>query len=420
MDDRLLPAASRAAERLVDALATLNATPAFGSDATGYPQVVDALTGALASVGVEAETIPVPRSLLEHEWGADLARAAEYIPVRALHDRSIVHARIPGVDREAAAVHLTQHYDLPGFFAPAGPWSSRAGDGTLAARGVNQCRSGVYSILVAAGALAELSPAGDVHVSFTPDNHLGGETGAGYMVAEGIGRAPYVITGGASGVGGMILGYKGAAWVRVRVHGVAALASQAQSAVNAIDAMRAVQAAVADLAERVGARVAELPTKPEDARAASLTSGRIVSDGVGFPETCTLYLDRRALPEESLDDAVTELRAVVERVAADLPGVHVEVELLHAAESAAIDPTARLATTHAASVRHITGREAEMFVLPYYTEHRLFSGAWGSQVIAYGPGDGSVEPDADLVTMDDIRVAAAAVASTVIALGEPS
>jgi succinyl-diaminopimelate desuccinylase len=419
MDD-LLPAATRAAEHLTGDMAALNATPAFGSDATGYPQVVDTLTKALASVGLEAETIPVPRALLEHEWGSDLGRAAEYIPVRELRDRSIVYARIPGADPDAAAVHLTQHYDLPGFFAPAGAWASRAGDGVLAARGVNQCRSGVYSILVAAAVLAERVPAGDVHVSFTPDNHLGGETGAGHLVAEEIGRAPYVITGGASGVGGMILGYKGAAWIRVRVHGVAALASQPQSAVNAIDAMHAVQTAIADLAERVGARVSALPTKPADARAASLTSGRIVSAGVGFPETCTLYLDRRALPEESLDEAVTELRAVVERVAPELPGARLEVELLHAAESVAIERSARLVTTHAASVQRITGREPEAFVLPYYTEHRLFADGWGSEVLAYGPGDGSVSADADLVALEDIRDAAAAIASTVVALEERS
>lgn len=407
-------------DRLPAVMRELNATPAFGSVGTGYPATTALLLDAMRELGLEPTAIPVPQEYLVREWGQELEKTRDYIPVRAFADRAILLARIPGRDPYAPSLHLSQHYDLPGFYAPAGDWDADSGDSWIRSAGANQCRGGVLALLAAAGtiAAAERPAAGDVYLSFTPDNHLGGETGAGFLVEENIGRSPYVITGGASGPSGLVLGYKGAAWIRVTVHGQQGLASQPHLAINAIDKMRTVQNAIAELGLRLSERPSAFPARPEAMRVPTITQARIDSSGLSIPERCVLYVDRRLTPEESMDSVFEEFRSVVDSARLADPDLLVDVDLVHAVEGSAVDPGESLATLLATSIQDVLGVVADPFVLPYYTEHRLFTHGWGAQVVGYGPGRSDASPDNDILHLEDIRSSATVIALAASRLSE--
>jgi acetylornithine deacetylase/succinyl-diaminopimelate desuccinylase-like protein len=201
--------------------------------------------------------------------------------------------------------------------------------------------------------------------------------------------------------------------LEVIVHGRAAHAAMPDTGV---DALRAAHALIGALYAHAGELAA---TRSAVAGIASPTlvvgtiDGGINTNVV--PDRVRFALDRRVIPEERADDVEYALRARIERVAATMPGITLEVRRLLRARPLA--PLPRHEVMVDALARHasaIVGERVEATGTPLYTDARLY-GERGVPTVLYGAGPRTlVESNAkradENLVLDDLRKATKVVA----------
>jgi acetylornithine deacetylase/succinyl-diaminopimelate desuccinylase-like protein len=128
-----------------------------------------------------------------------------------------------------------------------------------------------------------------------------------------------------------------------------------------------------------------------------------------------MYVDRRILPEETVDSALDEIRQIVISLQAKDPTLKVDLEVVHAVEPAATDAGSRLAEVLRRNIREVLGVEPRTAILPYYTEFRLFRHGWSAETIDYSPGRRMVvKGEVERVLVSDVMVAAKVLALTAL------
>src|SRR5262249_42888218 len=142
-----------------------------------------------------------------------------------------------------------------------------------------------------------------------------------------------------------------------------------------------------DLQPKLAARSSRWRVAPAESTGATLVCSRIESSpGIRVPDRCSLFVDRRVLPEETATSAFEEIMDIIRGLQAQDKDLVVEVEKLHVVEPAASDPDAALARALARNVQAVLGAEPKTELHTYYTEFRLFPHQWGAETVNYGPG----------------------------------
>jgi succinyl-diaminopimelate desuccinylase len=414
---RLTESIDRQTDEIAATLTELAAIPALGKTGDGYPEVAELLLDKLAATGLDVRAIDVPKEFLLSKWGDDFEKTAEYIAVSRFVPRTIAFGALTQATHVAPSLHLTQHYDLPARLATELARTKVAtANGRVSAPGVSFCRAGIAAMLAAVKAVitSGLGLRGDLFLSLTPDNHLGGETGAGYLIDQGIGRSEMVLAGSESGVDTVVLGYKGALWVKVITHGKTATAAVPHQGINAIDKMVEIHQSLSELRSRLAMRTSEWPIATGDTPGATLVCSQIVSAGWGVPHTCTMFVDRRVLPDETTQSALREILDAVDSAKAKDPELSVDVEVIHASEPVATDRQARLPDALLRNIRTVVGTEPRTLLETYYTELRLFAEHWGAEAVSYSPGrPSSSEEQPESVAVSDVLASAKVIALTI-------
>jgi acetylornithine deacetylase/succinyl-diaminopimelate desuccinylase-like protein len=137
-----------------------------------------------------------------------------------------------------------------------------------------------------------------------------------------------------------------------------------------------------------------------------------------------LKLDRRIIPDEDVDAAEADLRAVIERAAAQSPGVRLEIRrLLLARPLRPLPGHERLVQGLACHGQRVFGEAIAATATPLYTDARLYGEA-GVPVVLYGAGPRSIleanakRADENLL-LEDLRRATKVVAATLADLLVP-
>jgi hypothetical protein len=354
-------------EEALTMLREMTSIPADATTGEGYPETVDYLATAIDRFA-NARRIEVPQEYLDSHWGRDLALSREYLPVFGAAPRTIVVADIAGESPEIG-LHLSNNYDL--YW---GPRKERAGTVAqiLALKALRQ--SGV-----------RLSKS--VFLSATPDAYIGGETGAGYLVSQDIGRSDSVISASLGGPDVITCGYKGHFWAKITLYGKPTHGSRPTEGVNAIEGMTVVQEKIKVLAGKLEKRPSQLPIVPAHSNTPTIAMCRIAAnlDMTFIPGECSLYVDRRMTPEEKLADAMQELRDLLAEAARET-GLRIEVSFPHKVESSYTPPGDPLHATLKSNLADVIGCEPRSIIWSHYLGLHYFSAAWGSAAVAYTPG----------------------------------
>jgi succinyl-diaminopimelate desuccinylase len=173
---------------------------------------------------------------------------------------------------------------------------------------------------------------------------------------------------------------KGVVTYRIVVRGESTHASHPDEGANAIDAAR-------DLFDRVDAYDADLREREDDlvgrgyASVTSVEAGTEGNMGV-IPDACEFLLDRRVLPEESIEDVDAEVDALLAAAARE-DGVEADRETVQYYESASVPTDHPLAEL----VRAETGDRApsDPWGMTAATDAREFVAA-GIPAVVWGPG----------------------------------
>lgn len=212
--------------------------------------------------------------------------------------------------------------------------------------------------------------------------------GAEHLVASGF-QADGAIVGEPT-ENRLSLGHKGLEWLEFRFQGKAAHGGTPQAGINAIDAAaRLIELARTELVSRFGDRADPLLGPP------TLNFGTI--QGGDQPSTvaafCALTADRRSVPGEDFDSMTKELRAILDQVESEMPGLQTGLRrvpggmatLEHVAlKTAADNPVAESASN---ALRELLGSEGEPGDFPAWTDGALLAEFGGIPTVILGPGD---------------------------------
>ncbi len=227
---------------------------------------------------------------------------------------------------------LNAHIDVvpPGPNWSRDPFKMTVEGDRLYGRGASDNKGSVAAITAACVRLAS-HPGfkGELVVAFTCDEEIGGRSGLGYLLDNGL-RTDAAIVGDGS-IRTVGIAANGCMRFDVRVYGQAAHSSRNWLGVNAIEKATLIVDALAEYNRRLSQKKSSVPADPDsgvDHLRPSLTVAMIrggVKENV-VPPLCEITVDRRLIPEEKWEDAKNDLVALLESLKTKDPKLKFEVD----------------------------------------------------------------------------------------------
>ncbi len=224
--------------------------------------------------------------------------------------------------------------------------------------------------------------AGTVELHFTYDEEIGGTVGPQWILEQGLSEPDYVICAGFSHA--IITAHNGCLHLELTVTGKIGHAAEPDRAVDALQVTNSVLSALYDHRDELARIRSTVPGIVSPTLVVGTIEGGINTNVV--PDRVTLRVDRRVLPEESIDVVEQELGDLVHRVVGIYPGAGVSVQRIMSARPLSPQPgwekIAEALRRHAAA---LTGEEVPYVGAKLFTDARLYSEK-GIPVVLYGAG----------------------------------
>jgi len=207
-------------------------------------------------------------------------------------------------------------------------------------------------------------------------------------------------------------GTRGACWHRITLTGPSTHCGlTAPDAPDVMHFLARFAAEVEACHREVSARTHHLLASP----ACRITVARAGEVHNSTARACELVCDRRMLPGETTGAVADDLRARLDRVAREVPGVDYAIEFVALNEATETPLDSPLVTTLARNIRALRGTEAEIWGPPYGSDMRNFVVDAGIPTVNFGAGDfrRCHQPD-ECVPVSDLLSVARVVFATVI------
>ena len=354
----------------------------------------------LQGFGLDVEKYPVPQA-----------------EVQAQGLQSITNLIVRRRYGAGPTIALNAHGDVvpPGEGWTHDPYGAEIVDGRIYGRAAAVSKSDFASFTFAVRALESLQARlqGGVELHFTYDEEFGGELGPGWLLRHQLTKPNLLIAAGFSYE--VVTAHNGCLQLEVTVHGKMAHAAIPDSGVDALQAaVKILNALYAgnELYRQVTSSVAGI-THPY------LNVGRI-EGGTNtnvVPGKVVFKLDRRMIPEEQPAVVEAAIRKAIQDVAAQCPGITVEIRRLLLANALkplpGNKPLVEALQKHGAAV---FGQPIPVRGTPLYTDVRLYAEA-GIPGVIYGAGPRTVlESNAkradERLELEDLRRATQVIART--------
>jgi len=311
---------------------------------------------------------------------------------------------------ERPGLHMSGHYDV----VPAGvtwtsdPFQPEEEDGRLYGLGTSDMKGGIASIIGVVQALHEINTTlrNGLTFSFTPDEETGGLAGMGYLVQQGLIKADFGIITEPSQPHFVRLGHRGVLWVEVVTRGKTAHASMPYRGINAFKKLVRVAHGLEDLERELEGKITAAPVMAEQEKHPTICIGSVVHGGVKtnvVPDECSMMLDRRLIPEETVQEAFNEIRSVVEMLQRQDPEMQVELKQHLGIEAASITADSLISPTVAACHAQIHGRSPAIAIAPGFNDTHYMIRELGIPSLTYGPGTtGTAHTPNEYIVIEDL------------------
>jgi succinyl-diaminopimelate desuccinylase len=327
----------------------------------------------LQAFGLEAEQHPVPQA-----------------EVQAHGLQSITNLIVRRRYGQGPTIALNAHGDVvpPGEGWTHDPYGGEIVDGKIYGRAAAVSKSDFASFTFAVRALESLQAPlkGGVELHFTYDEEFGGELGPGWLLSHKLTQPDLLIAAGFSYE--VVTAHNGCLQLEVTVHGKMAHAAIPDSGVDAL------QAAVRIL-DRLyaGNQVYRQVTSSVDGITHPYLNVGWIEGGTNtnvVPGKVLFKLDRRMIPEEQPAVVEAEIREAIQGVAAQCPGITVDIRRILLAH--AMKPLPGNKPLVEAIQKHgqaVFGQPIPARGTPLYTDVRLYAEA-GIPGVIYGAGPRTV------------------------------
>ena len=414
--DLVLREIDSAADEIVDFAAELIRIPTVNPPGEFYPDCAQAIGARLQDFDFDVEY---------------LAAASRPEHTKAYPRINVLGRRFGRVARPL--LHLNGHFDVvpPGEGWTVDPFAGVVRAGRLYGRGSADMKAGLAAAIYAVEAVrrAGVGLQGTVEVSGTVDEESGGLAGVAWLAEQGkldASLTDFVIIPEPFGVDRICLGHRGVYWFDVVTYGRTAHGSMPFLGESAIVSMSRVLDAIRDeLAPALAGRVTAMPVVPEGARRPTINingvSGGQADTAQPTPcvaDRCTATFDRRFLLEENIKDVRREMISLLERVAADGPGLKYELSDRLIVEPVQTSKDSPLVTALQTAVDKVNGRPAQLVASPGTYDHKHVARLAGvNQCVAYGPGNLEIahQPD-EWCAIDDLVQTTKVIALTIVRL----
>lgn len=284
------------------------------------------------------------------------------------------------------------------------PFSGDIEAGRLYGRGSGDAKGPIASALEAVAALraANVSFDGTLELALVADEETMGFKGAGFLVEEGIVKPDVAIVGEPTTLR-VVHAQRGACWFRVKTRGVAGHGSAPERGVSAIRHMSEIVLRLDETLPDIAHPVLGGPSL----NVGTIHGGEKVNI---IPAGCVIEVDRRSIPEESIDDVKRSIERAVELARERFPDIEAEVELAFYGAPFEVAPETEVVQACADAASAVLGREAELIGFRGASDARFLAEA-GADVVVWGPGDISLAHTArESVDLDEVENAAVAYA----------
>jgi acetylornithine deacetylase len=218
-----------------------------------------------------------------------------------------------------SSLTLNGHFDtvtLAGY--DGDPLDPRIEGGKLHGRGSFDMKGGLAAAMVTAARAATLGLRGDVIVACVADEEhasRGTEEVLRHFTADlGIVTEPSHLE--------ITTAHKGFVWLDVTVEGRAAHGSRPELGIDAIALAGHLLVAIGEWQEGLAANPTHPALRSGSVHASLIRGGEEASS---YPASCTVTIERRTVPGETADTVEAELRAIVDGIAARVPGFRARI-----------------------------------------------------------------------------------------------
>jgi succinyl-diaminopimelate desuccinylase len=294
----------------------------------------------------------------------------------------------------AKTVHFNAHYDVvptAGVWRHGDPFNPALSRGWLYGRGSGDMKGSIAALLMAIKAQRQSGerPAFNIECSFTADEETGGELGAGYVVRQGLVNADYAVVCEGAAATKVGCGHNGVLWLEVEVKGKAAHASSPEAGHNAFEDMAALVHHLQIVKKHFQGEKRVYRDFNGQLRRPTVNIGGVFVGGTGgkvntVPAVACFSIDRRIVPNETLNEAEKGLRQAIERAAAKVPNINFEVRSLLRIEPCIMEPTHPLPKAFAQALQSARRRPAEFRSTTGFTDLHFFIEEAGLPGIGYG------------------------------------
>lgn len=304
---------------------------------------------------------------------------------------------------------LSGHLDTVPPYDMENPFSGRVDGGRLYGRGSCDMKGPLASMIAAVIGIhrSGIRLKGNLYFTGVIDEEERGK-GIEYLVNNG----PYTqaaVIGEPTGMR-IAIGHKGLEWIKIIVYGKKVHGGKMDRGINAIVmASKLIDRIYTDYVPKLNERFHPILGNP------TINIGKI--NGGDQPSTvpgiCTIEMDRRWIPEESLEQVYEELREIIEKMQKQDPKFRAEIlgvfnpEELLPHRPFCTDPEDPLIHSIHCAMDSIGCKKKDLIAFPAWSDAGILSGYTKTKCVVMGPGDLTLAHSADeSISTGDLKKAA--------------
>ncbi len=348
--------------------------------------LADALVGILSDLIAIPSPYPPSDSVAICAYAADFLRQAGYQVEIASRTRGIDNV-VARLGKGSPAIAFNAHVDTVGVGERANwhtdPFTPVVKDGQVFGLGAGNCKGSMAVQLWLAREIARRGgpKQGEVIFTFVGDEETLGPDGMQYLRESGKVRPDALILG-AQTENQLIVAERGVMWAKITTTGRAAHAGAPHNGDNAI--MRMVR-----IVTHLDHALMKLLDKRRQGPLRSTINIGMFHGGHNtnvVPSLCTVEIDRRLLPGETVKEAYAELERLV--AGAGEPDGSYKVEFLTGTNGFSAPEGGQAVAAFKDAIKAQTGSEARFLTATGVSDGRYYADD-GIEIVNFGPGSGA-------------------------------
>jgi acetylornithine deacetylase len=288
---------------------------------------------------------------------------------------------------------LNAHLDTVGYGGMSDALTPRLEGRRLYGRGSYDMKGSLAACMVVGAVAVRERLRGDVIVTAVADEEYGSR--GAHAVSRRVKPSAAIVTE-PTGLDKLCVSHKGFAWGEITTRGRAAHGSRPDLGHDAIADMGCVLAAVKARSDAAAIQIDPL-LGSRSLHCSLIEGGQELSS---YPERCTLQLEWRTLPGETIESVETEVHDLLELCACD--DFDASYRTLLWRDPFAISPDAALVAHVRGAAEAVTGHEPLLAGMSAWTDAAVFSSA-GIPTVIYGPGGAGAHAAVEWVDLDDLQ-----------------